>query len=257
MSASVETDTASPWLSVVLPGLTESHARPLAGRTARARVRQAGIEDHEIILVNDGSTDDTGEIAERLAREDPRIRVLHHERNQGQPACILHGFRQARGRILTWNGMDLPFHPRDTAGALRAFDAGADVVVVERSSRSAYGIARKVISWSNVLLVRLLFRSPFSDHNFVQFYRREVVESVPVLSTGVSTVTAELILRAKRMGYRVVAMKAEYHQRTKGKSTITSGNVADALLETSRLWWLMQTRRRPAHTPGRRTQQRI
>lgn len=229
----------TPELSVILPCYNERAALADAIAVYCRELTAAGVEDFELVVVNDASTDGTGELAEELARSEPRLRVFHHERNQGQSGGILTGFRAARGRVLTHNGIDLPFHPRDAARMLALVRDGADVVVVERANRQAYSLVRKVVSWTNVLLLRLLFGSPFRDHNFVQFYRREVIESLPVVSRGVSTVTAELLFRARRAGYRVEACPAEYHARTVGVSTVTPAKVLHAVTETFRLRWLM------------------
>ena len=226
-------------LTIVLPGFNERETLPSAVKRYMGALAQSGVDDYELLIVNDGSTDGMDEIANRLANEHSQIRVLHQE-NQGQVASILRGFENARGSVVTHNGMDLPFEPKATASVLHLFDEGADVVVVQRRSRESYGLFRKAVSWSNVGLVRLLFGSPFQDHNFVQFYRREVIESVPIRSSGVSTVTLELIVRARRMGYRVVAIEAEYYQRQTGKSTVTMKRIVHAFLETIRLWRIMR-----------------
>jgi len=237
-------DASAPLLSLVLPGYNEEAAISQAVHTCVDSFRQGGIEDFEIILVNDGSKDRTGERADELARQDSRIRVIHHEYNQGQSAAFLHGFAASRGQIVTWNGMDLPFHPQDVPRAMDCINAGADVVVVERRNRKAYGPVRKIISWSNVLVLRTLFGSPFRDHNFVQFFRREVLTRLPVESRGVSTVSAELIFRAVRAGYRVVPITADYHPRGTGRSTINLPKIVDTLLETGRLWFALRKQAR-------------
>src|SRR5262249_18424386 len=159
-----------PDLTVILPGYNERAALAAAVDAYRASLTRNGI-DFELLVIDDASTDGMGELADRLATCDSRLRVLHHERNQGQVACILHGFREARGCFLTHNGMDLPFHPNDTVTALALLREGADVVVVERRDRKSYGTVRKVLSWVNVFLLKAVFRSPFRDHNFVQFFR--------------------------------------------------------------------------------------
>jgi glycosyltransferase involved in cell wall biosynthesis len=241
-------DEPRPDLSIVLPAYNEQASVHAAVDVYRAALDQAGIRDYEIIFVNDGSTDETGVMLDALAEADPRLRVLHHSRNQGQVRAILNGFRAARGRFVTHNGIDLPFQPRDLGRALACFTAGADVVVVERTDRASYGLVRKVLSRANVWLLRLLFGSPFRDHNFVQFFRREVIEVVPVRSTGVSTVTTELIVRSLRHGFRVVPVAAEYHRRQSGRSTITPRKVLHALGQTLWLWWLLR-RPEPASVP--------
>jgi glycosyltransferase involved in cell wall biosynthesis len=225
---------------VVLPGYNERHSLAAAVHRYLDALPRCGIDSFEIIVVNDGSTDGSGELADGLARTDPRVRVLHHERNLGQVAGILSGFRAARGGILTHNGMDLPFEPADTARALEHFAQGADLVVVERANRQSYGITRKIVSWCNIMLLRVLFRTPFYDHNFTQFFRCEVFQSVTVRSTGVSTVTPELIFRSLRRGYRAVSMSATYHPRQAGQSTITLRKTLHAFWQTLRLRWLMR-----------------
>ena len=235
-------------MTVVLPGYNEGQALESAIDDYRRGLARCRLDRYEIIVVDDGSTDGMGELADRIAAQDPQIRVIHQP-NAGQAAAVLRGWECARGEIVTHNGMDLPFDPADTEEAMAPLAQGADVVVVQRLNRRAYGIIRKVISRCNVLLVRLLLGSPFRDHNFVQFYRREVVQSVPVLSRGLTTVPVELILRARRRGYHVVGIDAEYHRRMTGRSTVTFTKVIHAFLETLRLWWLMR-RSEPAFGKG-------
>jgi len=131
--------------------------------------------------------------------------------------------------------VDLPLAPEDTSLLLDALRSGADIVVVERRNREAYGVIRKLISWSNVALVRLLLRSPFLDHNFVQAYRRSALERLPVESAGVSTVTAELISKGVAAGYKVVSVPATYHARRAGRSSVTVRRIVRSILELLRL----------------------
>lgn len=232
-----ETAESRPTLSVVLPAYNEEACLSDAVQTYLDYFRDAGMNNFQIVIVDDGSRDGTGRQADELAAaHGPRVVTIHHPRNLGHPAAMLHGFQAASGKIVTHNGVDLPFHPRDIAKVLPLFDDGADVVVVERADRSAYGITRKVVSWSNILLLRTLFNTPVRDHNFVQFYRREVLDSIETCSNGVSTVTVELILRAYHKGYRLRRITAEYYKRSAGKSTITAGKTLAAFVETIRLW---------------------
>ncbi|HJT31190.1 MAG TPA: glycosyltransferase family 2 protein, partial [Pirellulales bacterium] len=230
-------------LSIVLPGYNECESLPAAVEAYRRACEAAGLREYELIIVDDGSTDGMGEVAAQLAAADPRIRVIAHAVNRGQVEAILTGFRAARGAVVTHNGIDLPFDPFDLPRVWQRFAEGADVVVVERRGRRAYGWGRKLLSWINIGLLRLLFRSPVVDHNFVQFFRREVLGSLAVRSRGVSTVTVELIVRAFAAGYRIDRVAADYHARRHGRGTVTPWKAAAALFETVRLWvWLMLER---------------
>ncbi|HXG08803.1 MAG TPA: glycosyltransferase family 2 protein [Gemmataceae bacterium] len=226
-------------LSVILPAYNEGEA--VAHAIERYAACLPGFcESFEIIVVNDGSTDDTGTIAARAAADRPYVRVLSNPRNLGQVASMLRGFAESRGRVLTHNGVDLPFAPEDTGKLLECLRQGADVVVAQRIHRRAYGVTRKVISWCNILLVKAMFRSPFTDHNFVQAYRREVLDAITVESAGVSTVTTELILKALRQGFHVRSLPADYQERRTGRSTVTLAKIARTMKELLKLWGIMR-----------------
>ncbi|HET9768352.1 MAG TPA: glycosyltransferase family 2 protein [Thermoanaerobaculia bacterium] len=232
-----------PRLTVVLPIYNERDSVGAALERYRAAFAAQGLADYELLVVDDGSHDGCGDVAANLADGEPRLRVIRHQRNQGQMAALRTGFTAARGSIVTHNGIDLPFAPEQTLAALAPFAAGADAVVVERRNRGANGPWRWVVSWGNALVWKLFFGSPFADHNFVQFFRRDLVNRLPVLSRGVNTVTAELLLRAHWAGHRVVRLQAPYDTRTAGRSTVGLRGIVRAVAETARLRWLLLQRR--------------
>src|SRR5581483_10416812 len=98
-------------LSIVLPVYNERESLAPALAEYRAALADGGVGTYEILIVDDGSRDGTGDAAAQLARADPHLRVLRHERNQGQVAALRTGFAAARGRIVTHNAVDLPFAP--------------------------------------------------------------------------------------------------------------------------------------------------
>ncbi len=230
-----------PEVSVVIPAYNEARGIEESLRRTVTALRAQGLR-FEVVLVDDGSTDDTRARAEAVAAELPEIRVHPNVQNRGGAESTIIGWRLARGEVVIQNGADLPFDPADTTRVLERVRAGADVVVVERADRQAYGVVRKVVSWTNIALIRLLFGSPFHDHNFVQAYRREVLESVEVLTRGVSTITPELILKSRRRGFRVESITCDYHERRHGKSTITVKNVVYTVQQLGKLWAAMHAR---------------
>jgi glycosyltransferase involved in cell wall biosynthesis len=195
---------------------------------------------YELLVIDDASTDDTLRVAQAAAQGWPRVRVLHNPTNLGQVGSLRRGFIEARGQFVTHNGLDLPFEPQETHRLLEELRRGADLVVVQRTNRRAYGLVRKVVSWCNICLVQALFRSPFTDHNFVQGFRRRLLEILPVESAGVSTVTTELILKALTIGARVRSLHAPYHHRRAGRSSVTFRKVVRTTLELLRLWPIMR-----------------
>lgn len=240
-----------PELSIVLPGYNEHQSLAAAVDAHRRACDVMGISGFEIIIVDDASTDGMDQVAAQLTAADPRVRVLTHTVNRGQVAAILTGLRAARGKIVTHNGVDLPFNPNDLSHVWPRLAAGADVVVVERLDRRAYGWGRKLLSWINVALLRLLFHTPVSDHNFVQFFRRETLVHLPLRSRGVSTVTAELVVRAFAAGYRVDRIAADYCARRAGRGSVTLWRAAAALTETLRLRATLTAEKLGLSRPGK------
>jgi glycosyltransferase involved in cell wall biosynthesis len=207
---------AKPSLSLVMPGLNEEANIERAVGRARAALERH-TREFEIIVVNDGSRDGTRAIADRLSAEDPRIRVLHNERNMNYGVSLARGIQAARCEWILHDGMDLPLAPEDLPLFAPHF-AEADVIVVRRRSRAAHSPWRKLTSWVNNALLRLLFAPRARDLNFVQFYRRSWVQGVAIASTSPAFVTPELILRAEHGGREVREVEAEFRRREAGKA---------------------------------------
>jgi glycosyltransferase involved in cell wall biosynthesis len=203
-------------LSLVMPGLNEEQNVERAVRRARAALERL-TDEFEILVIDDGSRDRTGEIAGALAAEDPRIRVLRNERNLNYGVSLARGIRAARCEWILHDGMDLPLAPEDLPLFTPHF-RDADVIVVRRTSRAAHSPWRKLTSWVNHGLLRLLFAPRARDLNFVQFYRRAWVQGVNIASTSPAFVTPELILRAERGGRCVREVEAEFRRREAGRA---------------------------------------
>ncbi len=201
-------------LSLIMPGLNEEENVERAVRRAFG-VLERLTDEFEIIVIDDGSTDRTGEIADSLAAEDPRIRVIHNERNLNYGVSLARGIRAARCEWIFHNGMDLPLAPEDLDRFIPLFGE-SDLIAARRLNRTAHSPWRKITSWGNHLLLRILFRPQTADLNFVQFYRRSFVQSLELLATSPAFVTAELILRAERTGARVREVAVEFRRRESG-----------------------------------------
>lgn len=203
-------------LTLILPALNEEASIVAAlERTVRALEQLTG--SFEVIVIDDGSSDRTAERAERFAADDPHVRVLRNDVNVNYGVSLARGIREASGDWVTHNGADLPLAPEDYGPFLEAARE-ADVVVATRHSKEAHSPWRRLTSATNIGLLRLLFSPRCSDLNFTQFYRRSLLERLPLTSTSPAFVTPELILRAERCGSRVVEVEAEFRRRTTGKA---------------------------------------
>jgi glycosyltransferase involved in cell wall biosynthesis len=210
-----EAETLS--ISLVVPGYNEEAGIEDVALRSLAALR-AYTDRPEVILVDDCSVDRTGEIADRLARENDAIRVIHNPLNLGVGCSLLIGMRAARGDIVMHNGMDEPFHLEDFGAVLACFPE-ADVVAVVRTDRSANSAYRALTSLANYWLLKLLFQPPFRDMNFVQAYKREVVHAAPVKARSPAFVTPELLMRAHDLGFRIAEVRATFHRRLHGRAS--------------------------------------
>jgi len=207
-------------LSVVMPAYNEeANIKSTIPRAIEALRRQVGA--FELILVDDCSRDGTGAIADELAQKYPELRVVHNEHNLRQGGSLKKGFALARYEYVTHNAMDYPFDFDDLPQLLRHFPE-ADVVVASRRTYPGTTAPRRFVSWTNRSLIRALFGSRIYDYNFIQVYKRRVIE-LPSFSDATSFITPEKIIRAHRKGWKVVEEVVDYHQRLVG--TPSSANV--------------------------------
>ena len=203
-----------------------------AAREACESLIAAGeIEDFEILIIDDASTDDTGKIADSMAAADRRLRVVHHPKNRKLGGALKTGYAEAKGDLVLYSDADLPFDMDELVKACRVMrHYEADIVSAYRFDRTGEGYVRVVYSAIYNSLVRWLFGVRLRDINFAfKLTRRQVFDKVTLESEG-SFIDAELIVRARRHGYKVVQFGVDYFPRTRGVSTLSSPAVIVKLL---------------------------
>jgi glycosyltransferase involved in cell wall biosynthesis len=221
-------------LSVIFPAYNEvgniERTIPRAIATLREMVGR-----FEVLLIDDCSRDETFAVAQELAREYAEIRLFKNEVNLRQGGTLARGFDLATMEYVTHNAMDYPFHFEDLPQLLRHLPR-ADVVVASRKTYPGTSAARRGVSWTNRALIRGLFGTRIVDYNFIQIYRRSVLQALPRSSTATSFITPEIIVRAHRSGRCVVEELVDYHRRETGTpSSATVRNIKQALRDMLRL----------------------
>lgn len=175
-------------------------------------------DDFEIIIINDGSSDSTGDILNRISSRNQKIKVFHNEKNLGSGISLWLGFKEATKELVLSNFADRPFDLNDLKNILPLFDSNnIDFVIVVRKNRKANTLFRKLTSYVNFLLIRLLFNIKIDDFQFVQIYRSEIIKNLNLISSGTFLVP-ELIVRLFYLGYKHREVRCEFYKRPKGKS---------------------------------------
>jgi glycosyltransferase involved in cell wall biosynthesis len=186
----------------------------------------------EVIIVNDASTDATGEIADELSRADSRVIAVHHPRNRKLGGALKTGFQAAaRHELVLYSDADLPFDFAEVTKACRLMRIySADIVSAYRHDRTSEGPRRAVYSFVYNWLLRLGFGVALRDVNFAfKLCRRRIFEHVTLASEG-SFIDAELLIRASRLGYKVIQFGVDYFPRWRGVSTLSSLGVIEKIV---------------------------
>lgn len=226
-------------LSIVIPAYNEANTVERSIREALAVGEQVSGE-LEVVVCNDGSTDDTRAILDRMAAADPRIRVIHRSRNRGIEASIRALYATARHDYVFLNSADGQWSMDCLLPLAEAVAGGADLVVGRRENKlEVYTPYRRVLSASFERVVRLL-GSPVGDPGSIKFGRTSVLR-IPVASRGVFA-EGERLIRAARAGWRVEERPVDFKARRAGKATGASPKVAahalyDAIRTFSSVLW--------------------
>jgi dolichol-phosphate mannosyltransferase len=227
-----------PWL--ILPTYNESENLARMVIAAGAVLAEASPEGYRILVVDDGSPDGTGEIADRLAAEHDWVRVVHRTEKNGIGPAYLAGFRHAldhgAGYVFEMD-CDFSHDPADLARLLAAIrDEGADLALGSRyvpgGGVSDWGLLRRFISEGGSTYARMVLGLRVRDlTGGFKCFRREVLERIhfdSVRSQGYAF-QVELTYRAVRAGFHVVEVPIVFRDREHGTSKMSWRIAAEAM----------------------------
>ena len=173
--------------------------------------------DFEVIIVDDGSSDRTGRIADEIAGRDGRIRVVHHRRNLGYGAALQSGFKTATKELVFYTDGDGQFDISEMPPLLGLMEQ-YDIVSCYRLDRRD-SIIRKINGWCWTKLICLLFGLKIRDIDCAfKLYKREIFDKIELSSTG-ALIDAEILARAAGKGYRITQKGVHHYPRTAGKQS--------------------------------------
>lgn len=203
-----------PFLSLALLAYNEEKTVEEAARRCSRGLTACG-QSYELVLVDDGSNDQTPAIMDRLSQELPFCRLIRHPRNLGIGAGIRTSYFATRGTWATFFPADLQADPAEVPRLVEALD-GCDVLVTYRETASRQvSPLRKLISMTDRTLVQVLFGLRLRDLHWVRFFKRDFLDRMQVRATSPS-VDIEMLVAAKRLGARFREVRLQDNARQFG-----------------------------------------
>ncbi|MBI2883491.1 MAG: glycosyltransferase [Candidatus Methylomirabilis oxyfera] len=234
-----------PHLSVIIPLLNEAESLSELYRELQEALRPLA-DGYELIFVDDGSTDASFAVLEKLHAEDPRVIVLRFRGNQGKASALMTGFRQARGQILITLDADLQDDPREIPRFLEKLEEGFDLVSGWKVERQDPLIRRVLSRVFNRVTSRL---TGVMLHDFncgFKCYRREVIQEIRLYGELHRFVPA----LARCRGFRVGEIEVAHRPRKYGQSKYGSERIPRGFFDLLTVLMLTRYHLRPLHLFG-------
>ncbi len=210
-------------LSILIPAYNEEEN---IKRVIRQALEDAGrfTKDFEIVIVDDGSFDSTGKIAEAIAKKNKHVRIIHHKTNQGLGQALQTGVRACKNDFIIYIEGDGQSLLKDQGKLLKKINE-SEIVLGYRHSRKDYTLFRKTLSYGYLLLLRIFFNLKFRDVNWSAAFQRKIFDSIEVKSST-PFFLAETVIKSLRYGFRVSEAPTLYHPRIAGHTSL--GNIRTA-----------------------------
>jgi glycosyltransferase involved in cell wall biosynthesis len=188
----------------------------------------------EILVIDDGSVDDTWKILSDIEKTIPALRIRRHAVNKGIAATFTELYQWARSELVFLNSADGQWRMHTLLELLPMAD-DHDIIIAQRIDKQ-YKLGRRMVSWLFNTLPMIFFSTPTYDAGSVKLVRREIYD-IPVISSGVFN-EAERIIRARRRGFRVGIKQVEHFPRRTGKASGAKPSlVVEAMRDLIKCWF--------------------
>jgi glycosyltransferase involved in cell wall biosynthesis len=202
---------------------------------------------YEIVLVDDGSVDDSFALLQRLAASDPRLKVVRLRRNFGQSAAMQAGIDHAAGEVIVTMDGDLQNDPADIPMLLARLGEGYDAVFGLRENRQDHLFIRKLPSWAANWLIRKVTGVTVKDMGCtLRALRRDLAEELHLYGE----MHRFIPVLAQQAGARILQVPVRHHARTAGKTKYNLTRTVRVLLDLITVKFLYSYVTRPMHVMG-------
>ena len=229
--------TGRPVVSVLVPAKDEAENLPIFLEQCDEAFRREAVR-YEVIVVDDGSTDNTPAVLTALAARYPFLRSVRHRAQRGIADALRSGYLAANGDVLVFYPADMQFKPEDIPRLVAPILAGeSDMVTGFKEGQYEKAFVSKIYNG----LSRALFNVPVRDLNNVKAYRREIMEDQPARPDW----HRYMIVLAHAKGYTVTEIPVPLYPRHAGKSKFGIGRIPVGVLDMLAVWFELRFGKKP------------
>jgi glycosyltransferase involved in cell wall biosynthesis len=226
-----------PEVSVLVPAKDEAENLPLFMEQARRAFAASG-QRYEVVVIDDGSVDDSWNVLQRLAGEYPFLRPVRHGVRRGIADALRTGYLHSRGDVLVFYPADLQYKPEDIPRLVEPILSGkSDMVAGYKEGK----YEKAFVSGIYNRLSRSLFNVTVRDLNSVKAYRREVMEALPNRPDW----HRYMIVMASASGFTVSEVPVPLYPRNAGTSKFGIGRIPVGVLDMLAVWFELRFARKP------------
>ena len=203
-------------ISVFFPAYNDGGTIPSMVLTALMTLRDL-TDDYEVIVVNDGSADYTGQVLDELAGHFDHVRIIHHQANRGYGGALRSGFGAATKELVFYTDGDAQYDPRELRLLYSAWSDDVDLVngyKIGRSDPLHRVILGKAYQWTTKLLFGLRVRDVDCDFRLM---RRSIFDRIQLTSDS-GVICVELMKKVQDAGLHIVEVPVHHYHRAYGKS---------------------------------------
>lgn len=212
-------------ISIVIPAFNEQENIREAVESAVTEARKL-TADYEVIVLNDGSNDDTQEVLDSLKNGVSKLSVLIHQKNLGIEPTLKDLYKAAKKEITFFNGADNEIKMSVLTSLIKKMDEGFDIVVAKRETKN-YNLFRGVLSWGFNFLIKIMFGVDPYDAGCAKLFKTEIYKNLKINSESPFG-EAERLIKAHRMGFKISSVPVT-HYRGEKVSSIKLKHALDSL----------------------------
>ena len=225
-------------VSVLVPAKDEAENLPLFMQLAAAAFATSPAVRFEVVVVDDGSVDDSWAVLQQLAREYPFLRIVRHRSKRGIADALRTGYLHSSGKVLVFYPADLQFMPEDIPRLVAPIlDDSADMVTGFKEGKYEKAFVSGIYNG----LSRTLFDVPVKDLNSVKAYRREIMDALPVRPDW----HRYMIVIAAAQGFTVTEIPVPLYPRHAGRSKFGLSRIPIGVLDMLSVWFELKFGKKP------------